>query len=743
MIDNHQNGQHPQAGSSNDNDNDGAFNMSSQAGEGINAKYYWHVLLERRWLVITTFIAILALGLIYLFKTIPVYEAVAMVQIDTEDPNVLEGSQRYVSDARRSNLLNTEQKKILSRTLLQKVIDLIDLKSDPQFSDATDIALALANSINVKPIRLTQLMSIGIEHTDPIQAAKIANTLVDEFIKLNKENKVGKLSDLHFYLEDEVQSTKEKLNIARQKMQDYRESQGTVSLEKDQDIGLQALIQAQSQYAQAESEAAIAKSIAEEMSNQLAANKPLETIPQIAANPQIAALKQTLAGYEADLQGLLVRYLEGWPGVKDLRERIASVRVSLAEAAQDALQSTLLAAEQADAKLQKLTSLVQEREKAHLQLNEKRIQYDIESRNAEQLRSQYDLLLSRLEEVRISQRSHTSNITVVDNAEEPLEPVKPRVALTLLLSVFGGLLIGAGVALFVNFLDDSIKSQEDVESYLGLTFLGYVARIKGTQLSERGQESFFNPQSVASESFRTLRATISLLPNGSNYRTIAVSSTKSGEGKSLATSNFAIVCAQAGSKTLLIDADLRRPTLHEIYQLPNARGLADFLTKTKNLDDIIQKGSIPNLDFITSGPIPGNPSELLSSSEFTNFLDVARQRYDRIIIDCPPVSAVSDPLSVASRCDGIVFISRFNKIRREHARRTVQRLKEAGVQTIGALINDISAENSHNYYYYSDYYYKPYKVDEKQVTRNGKPSTPESQSSNEETASSETIGKRA
>ena len=504
-------------------------------------------------------------------------------------------------------------------------------------------------------------------------------------------------------------------------MQDYRVSQGTVSLEKDQDIGLQALIQAQSEYTRAESEDAIARSVAEEMKAQLAAGKPLETIPQIAANPQIAALQQTLAGYEAELQGLLVRYKEGWPMVRDIRKRIESLKQSLSEAAEDALKSTILAAEQAHAKLQKLTQLVQDRETAHLSLNEQRIKYDIESRNAEQLRELYNTLLSRLEEVRIAQRSHTSNISFVDRAEVPFEPVKPRVVLTLLLSVFGGLILGSGVALFVNFLDDSIKSQEDVESYLGLTFLGYVARIKGTEISERGQESFVNPQSVASESFRTLRATITLLPNGNNYRTIAVSSTKSGEGKSLATSNLAIVCAQAGTKTLLIDADLRRPTIHEIYKLPNSRGLADYLSNTKQFEDIVQQGTIPNLEYITSGPIPGNPSELLSGNRFTEFLNEARNRYERIIIDCPPVSAVSDPLSVASRCDGILFISRFNKIRREHARRTVQRLKEAGVQTIGGLINDISAENSHSYYYYSDYYYKPYKADVKEAPRNDTP----------------------
>ncbi|MDB4745864.1 polysaccharide biosynthesis tyrosine autokinase [Verrucomicrobia bacterium] len=595
------------------------------------------------------------------------------------------------------------------------------MKTDPLYQNSVDIALSVANSVNIKPIRLTQLMSVGIEHTDPKQAARIANTLVDEFIKLNKETKIGKLSDLHFYLEEEVQSTKENLNVARQTMQDYRVSQGTVSLEKDQDIGLQALIQAQSEYTRAESEDAIARSVAEEMKAQLAAGKPLETIPQIAANPQIAALQQTLAGYEAELQGLLVRYKEGWPMVRDIRKRIESLKQSLSEAAEDALKSTILAAEQAHAKLQKLTQLVQDRETAHLSLNEQRIKYDIESRNAEQLRELYNTLLSRLEEVRIAQRSHTSNISFVDRAEVPFEPVKPRVVLTLLLSVFGGLILGSGVALFVNFLDDSIKSQEDVESYLGLTFLGYVARIKGTEISERGQESFVNPQSVASESFRTLRATITLLPNGNNYRTIAVSSTKSGEGKSLATSNLAIVCAQAGTKTLLIDADLRRPTIHEIYKLPNSRGLADYLSNTKQFEDIVQQGTIPNLEYITSGPIPGNPSELLSGNRFTEFLNEARNRYERIIIDCPPVSAVSDPLSVASRCDGILFISRFNKIRREHARRTVQRLKEAGVQTIGGLINDISAENSHSYYYYSDYYYKPYKADVKEAPRNDTP----------------------
>ncbi len=365
-----------------------------------------------------------------------------------------------------------------------------------------------------------------------------------------------------------------------------------------------------------------------------------------------------------------------------------------------------------------LTQLVRNREQAHLELNEQRIKCGIESRNAEQLRKLYNTLLSRLEEVRIAQRSHTSAITIVDQAQVPLEPVKPRVPLTLLLPVLGGLALGARFAFFVNFLDDSVKSQDDIESYLGINFLGYVARIRGDEISQRRQESYLNPQSVASESFRTLRATISLLPNGSRYQTIALSSTKSGEGKSLATSNFAIVGAQGGSKPLFIDADLRRPSLHSVYHLPNAKGLSDYLNHRREFSEIIQALPIENLEIMTSGAIPGNPAELLSRNRFGELLETARRHYERIIIDCPPISAVSDPLSVASCCDGIIFISRFNKIRREHARRIVQHLKEAGVQTVGGLINDISAEHGHSYYY-SDYYYKPDRQDAPSDALNG------------------------
>ena len=263
-----------------------AMGSGAPVSEGANAKYYWHVLLERRWLVITTFVVVIFFGLIYLFNTVPISEAIALVQIDSEDPEILDGSPRYVSDARRSTLLNTEQKKVLSRTLIQRAIERLDLKSDPIYRDHVDIAQAVANNINVKPIRLTQLMSVGIEHPDSKQAARIANIVVEEFIKLNKETKAAKLSDLHFYLEDEVRSTKEKLNVSRQRMQDNRESYITVSLEKDQDIALSALTLAQLDFAKAEAEEAMARSIAEEIKSKLDDGTPLENIPQIAKNTQ-------------------------------------------------------------------------------------------------------------------------------------------------------------------------------------------------------------------------------------------------------------------------------------------------------------------------------------------------------------------------------------------------------------------------------------------------------------------------
>jgi capsular exopolysaccharide synthesis family protein len=272
--------------------------------------------------------------------------------------------------------------------------------------------------------------------------------------------------------------------------------------------------------------------------------------------------------------------------------------------------------------------------------------------------------------------------------------------------MFLAVVASIGLALFVNYLDDSIKSQDDVETYLRLPFLGYVPNIKSNSIVERYLNTHLHPQSNAAESFRTVRAAISLGAGGNKLKLVTVTSTIPSEGKSLVASNLAVVIAQTGMRTLLIDADLRRPSVQKAYQLHSPTGLAAYLTeKVNSVDDLIHTSEVPNLDVICVGSTPSQPSELIGSRRMIQLLQELGRRYDRIVMDCPPVSAVSDPLVLSALADGVVFVSKFNKVRRDHARKSVQRLREAGIHICGVLLNDIDFEGRDSYYY-SYYYYQ-------------------------------------
>jgi polysaccharide biosynthesis transport protein len=284
--------------------------------------------------------------------------------------------------------------------------------------------------------------------------------------------------------------------------------------------------------------------------------------------------------------------------------------------------------------------------------------------------------------------------------------VKPRIVLTIIAGIVGGLMVSLALAFFVSYLDDSIKSQDDVETHLRLPFLGYIPNIKTNSVVERDLQAHLHPQSNAAEGFRTIRATIALTHKAEKFRVLSVTSTIPSEGKSLVASNLAIVHAQTGLKTLLVDADLRRPSVHKAYQLHSPVGLSAFLTKeTEKIDDMIHHTEVPNLDVICCGAVPATPSELVGSPRMAEFLALMRGRYDRVVLDCPPISAVSDPLIISAMSDGVVYVTKFNKIRREHGRRSVQRIQNAGIHILGVVVNDIDFEGRDSYYY-SYYYYQ-------------------------------------
>jgi len=699
-------------------------NTEFSASESLNLRHYWHVMLERRWLVITAFISVFILSIIYLVKAIPIYQATATLQINKESNSVMDIGSPIVFNSNDQEYLQTQYKNLLSRSLIESVVEDLDLKKDERYSQAQDTVRAVQGDITISPVRLSRLVEVSVEHPSPRVAAEMTNKLLQNFLALNQDQKRDRALDSYNFLTSQVQGLANDVRQARRAVFDFRKKEKMPSLEESQNTLKAQLDQANANYLQAEEEAVQAQQKLDTVNNLLAEMKSesreldISSIPEIASSVIIQGLRIDRARAQAELAKLEERYLEKWPAVKEAKEQIEEYTHRIQEQAQYELEALRTAARFSRAKADRAKASYELAQREMSRLNELKVEYDNLVMEQEQSEQIYLTMLGKTKEMDLNTKDMYQNLVIVDQAIVPFNPVKPRKALTLLLGMIGGMGLGFALAFFANYLDDSVKSQDDVETYLKLNFLGYIPNIKSNSLVERDQQAHLHPQSNAAEGFRTVRAAISLVHKSDKFKVLAFTSTIPSEGKSLVTSNLAIVTAQTGVRTLLIDADLRRPSMHKAFQMQSPVGLSAYLTgQVTDVDEIIRKTEIPNLDIMCCGAVPDNPSELVGSKKMGELLNAVRDKYDRVFVDCPPVSAVSDPLMVASRTDGIVFVTKFNKIRRDHARRTVQRIQDAGVFILGNVINDIDFEGKdsyyYSYYYYQNRYYASYYSNEK------------------------------
>jgi polysaccharide biosynthesis transport protein len=694
--------------------------------ENLNLRHYWHVILERRSYVFTAFISVFALSIIYLVKATPIYESSTVLQINKEATSIMDAGTPIVFNSNDQEYLQTQYKNLLSRSIIASVVEDLSLGKDPVFADSHNIIGAVRDTIAVAPIRLSRLVEISVEHPSALKATQIANKLLDNFLARNLDQKRLRAMNSYEWLQNEVEALQSEVKISRRAVHDFRVTNKMPSLEESQNTVSQALFQASQNYQLAEETAAQAAKVVETVDKRLAEAEAkghsldLSTLPYIEDSKIIEGLRINLAAAEAELTSLRVKYLEKWPAVIVSKEQIRKLSEEIQVQANQELIILREQARFAQEKSVRAFASYKNRESDMNRLNELKVEYDNLVMDQKQSEDLYNSMLAKTKEMDLNTKDMLQNLVIVDRAFEAVNPIKPRKSLTLVLGVLGGLGLGFALAFFANYMDDSIKSQDDVETYLKLNFLGYIPNIKTNSLVERDMQAHMHPQSNAAEGFRTIRAAISLVHKSDKFKVLAFTSTIPAEGKSLVASNLAIVTAQTGLKTLLIDADLRRPSMHKAFQLQSPIGITSFLTgQTDELGEIVHDSEVPNLDVICCGAVPNNPSELVGSKRMAELLSKARDQYDRVFVDCPPVSAVSDPLMIASRTDGIVFVSKFNKIRRDHAKKTIQRVQDAGIYILGTVVNDIDFEGKdsyyYSYYYYQNRYYASYYSNEKKL----------------------------
>jgi len=670
-------------------------------------RHYWHILMERRWLALATFLSCVVISVIYAYKSPSIYQATVQIEINREAENVLNMKEILSLGGQEQDYLQTQYKILQSRTLIDAVIATNHLERDSRYAGAKDTFRAVLGDYTITPIRLSRLVNIRAEHTDPKVAQIMANSLAEVYIKQNLDQKLQKTVDALNWLQTESSNLEKDVLRDQKALQAWKEKINVVTMDASKEsLAQQTLRSAQTEEDKARAQAAADADTAKEVEKMVKEGKPKDSIPKIASNELISGLKQKIAEKKGFLADLRTRYKEKHPDVIKAVEELKSFEASLATNTEQIYQSILEAA-----KISAIVADTARRDReARLKENQLLANDLITLEDLERKARQSDLLynnvLTRMKETAVAEKIKTNNIRVVDLATLPTSPAKPKKSLVYFFGFFGGLLAAISLAFVANYLDNAIKGQEDVENVLGLPFLGYVPHIKTNNPVERDLEAHLHPTSSSSEGFRTIRASVSLTNLPEKLRSIVVTSTAPSEGKSLVASNYAIVTAQAGLRTLLVEADLRRPSVHKTFQMHSPVGMAAYLqNRVNSVDEIIHKTEIKDLDVVCCGAIPSNPSELISSARMIEFIREATRRYDRVVLDCPPISAVSDPLIVATKADGLIFVSKFNKIRREYAHKTVRRVQEAGIHVLGAVINNIDFEGRDSYYY-SQYYYQ-------------------------------------
>ncbi len=674
-------------------------------------KMHWRefvrIFWEWKWITITSLVISATFGMIVNFKAVPIYQASASIEVESEAPRLLNIQDVLTADTRNLEYLNTKLQILRSRLLAEKIVKELALDKNPDFlpgaTPGANFAGTLQGCLQAQLRRGARIIDVVIEHRNPKVAALVANGVAQEFIKWNLENKLTATMDAVHWLSTQSVDYKKKLTESELAVQAYREKTRDVSLEDSYNIVLDKLKSMNGAMGAAKMARLAAETEWKQMQASLDAQQDPSQISSIASDEEVAALHQSLTQKQLAISTLRVRYKDKYPimvaALSEQKEIESKLKQACAAAAEKIKAGYLMAKAKEDG----LQLPLEETEVKALELGRKLVEYNALKRNTESDRQLYDSLLQRMKEAGVTGKIERNDLHVIDLAVVPGSPVRPDKTKNLMYAVIVGLLAGFVLSYGAHIYDDKIKTYKDIESYLGMPLLCEVPKIEAKMDYDRATIVHTEPESLAAEAFSNLRATLGVNPNAKDTKVLLVTSTAPGEGKTLVSSNMAIAFANDNLRTVLIDADLRHPSIGKDFQLKTELGLSQYLSDGCNKEEIILTTQVRNLDIVPAGKVSKNPAESLGSGRMRELIEDLRQRYDRVIIDSPPVGVVSDAIVLLPRVQAIVFVTHFRKLRRDAVARAVKKLREMGAPLVGSVLNNIDLKR-HGYYYYPYYY---------------------------------------
>jgi capsular exopolysaccharide synthesis family protein len=744
----------------------GFGNGSFDEEEGrVDLAGYWHVIRKRLALVVGVVFAAVVLTTIYVFMQTPLYTAQAKILLKPGSPQIMEGKDTEQDQALAydADFQKTQYEILRSRSLAAYVIRAENLEQSKAFmgpkpqpglissalsslshwlnqtngrkathNQPADSSQTARNGVpaglidtylaglRISPVTDTDLVSIGYVSTDRNLAAKLANAHAHGYIRLGVELRSQANEEAENFLKERLGELKDSLEKSEVALNDYRRAKGIIpgliSLDGKETVVLDRVSELSKDLTTAQVER-----IGLEAQVQLINSRKYDSMPAVMGDPAVQAVEGQLTTLEGDYASMAKKFKLDYPPMMQMAARRQELQRRLdAEISRviAGIQGSFQAASDKEKKLQQ--EMDKERQQA-LGLNDAAVEYAILQREADTNRELYENVLQRMKGIALAAESQTSNIIIVDPAETPPEPSSPKKFSTIVRNSALALVAVIGLIFGLEYLDNTLKTPEQVERYLRVPNIGAIPsfanirlKAKGTTLlpEENGIKKIgygrellgvANPSSQVAEAYRSFRTALMLSRAGAPPKTILFTSAHSAEGKTVSAANTAAMFAQTGARVLLIDADFRKPRCHRVLALENSSGLTEVLTGTCEVRDATRTTIVDGLSFMSAGSLPPNPTELLGSERMSQVLGILAHEHDVVIIDSPPVMPVSDALLLSTIVDGVVLVVNSPKTSKHHVKMACAKLEYARAKIFGVLLNEIDVKHP-GYGHYSHYY---------------------------------------
>ena len=720
------------------------------SNQEIHLKDYLRVILKRKWIISTFVVIVVTLTILSSLKKEPFYRATVRLSIQRQNTNIVLFPNMALP-LHDLSYYQTQYTILRSRPLAERVIVKLGLQESPEFKASpgrklnldikTPIYWVLKRVVALNPFSKSSISKgvikpynagsngisqelvnafIGRLHVSPMKDSKmvvdlsftgryphtiaqIANAIAEEYINMSMEAKIEVTQKIMEKLNEQLNQQKVKVEGSEIALQKYKEKKNIVSLEEKQNIVVQRLSQLNALVTSAKTERIAIETRYKELKK--LANQPemIESLPSILSNAMIQQLKTDYVTLQRRYSELSKKYGAKYPKMIELRSQIGLMKRKIALEVKKNVNSLMTEYKVAQSKEATLVEALENQKKEALELNRKAIEYKILERDAASNRQIYNILITKMKEADLSSDLKDINIRIIDPAQIPRSPIGPNRGFNILFAAFMGLALGVGLAFFLEYVDTSVRTPEDIKR-IQIPYMGFIPRFYSNNHLELIVQE--DPKSLISEAYRTLRTAVLFSGSKPSPQLIQVTSAGPQEGKTITTANLATVMAQSGSRVLIVDCDMRKPRVHEIFGISNAHGLSELLTNEDDGSSSIRKTRIPNLNLLTCGQIPTNPSELLSSKRMQSLLTLFGEKYERIIMDSPPVLAVTDSILLSRLVDGIIIVVGAGATNRDGVGRAVEQLKEVDARIIGSVINNLNVKKER--YYYSRYYYYNY-----------------------------------